>query len=421
MRSIIRRLLWVFAFTVPWEGVVAFPGVGTPSRVVGTATLVAALVTTVAKGRFRKPHVIFGFASAVIAFSTLSLLWTISYPDTIRLVWTSVQVLGSVWVVQEFAETREEQQSLLVAFCLGELVPLAGVLNTFMTGATMGSEHDRYTTTGFNADDLGLTLVIGIPIAWHLMMSYAGTFRPIVRAIALIYFVVAPVGILLSGTRGAMLAGVVALSIVPLTLPQRSLRSFFLITTLLVVVAGAAAVVVPERTWARALTIRAEVLEGGKMSGRTAIWEAGIAVFPERPLLGAGAGAYGAAVEPVMNTNRIGAHNLLLGLLVEQGIIGLSIYVALLGACAVAIVRMPPPERKLWAALMLSWLVGVSSLHWEYRKVTWLLFGLVAAQSAATRVRRRLSPSQRNLTETPFPRHSPRTVYSPAVDQRAIR
>jgi O-antigen ligase len=419
MRSVTRRLLWLFVFTVPWD-IVMFPGVGALSRIAGLVTLAAALVTTMAEGRFRKPGAIFGFASAFVAFSTLSLFWTISYSNTVGLVLTGIQVLGSVWVVQEFAGTREQQQSLLVAFCLGELIPLAGVLNAYRGGVALGALRDRYTAFGLNLDDVGLTLVIGIPIAWHLMMSYAGTLRPIVRALALIYFVLAPVGVLLTGTRGAILAGAVALSIVPLTLPKRSLRSYLLNAVLLVVVAGAAAVVVPERTWARILTIREEVLEGGSMTGRRAIWEAGLTVFPTRPLLGAGTGAYGEAVEPVMNSDRFGAHNLLLGMLVEHGIVGFTLYAALLGACAIAIMRMPPAERKLFAVLMLSWLVGVMSLNWELRKVTWLLFGLVAAQSAAGRIGMRLSPSP-SLTEAASQRRSVPDIYSPSVGQRAIR
>jgi O-antigen ligase len=237
---------------------------------------------------------------------------------------------------------------------------------------------------------------------------------------ALVYFAVAPVATLLTGTRGAILAGVVALSIVPLTLPRRSLRFFVLMTALLIVVGGTAAVVVPERTWARVSTIRGELLEGGSMTGRAAIWEAGLTVFPNRPLLGAGAGAYGEAVEALANW-RHAPHNMPLGVLVEQGIVGFSIYATLLGACAVAILRMPLPERNLWGALMLSWLVGVMSLNWEYRKVTWLLFGLVAAQGASDSARRRVSRSQRHLGECQLLMPLPSEKPIASVDRRAIR
>ena len=71
-----------------------------------------------------------------------------------------------------------------------------------------------------------------------------------------------------------------------------------------------------------------------------------------------------------------------LALLVEQGVVGLFLFASLLLACAWTIVGLPSPERKLWAVLMLGWLVGVMSIDWQYDKITWLLFGLLAAQSA---------------------------------------
>jgi O-antigen ligase len=419
MRSLTRRLLWLFVFTVPWD-IVFFPGVGALSRIMGAATFGAAMITIMVEGRFRKPNIIFGFSAAFIGFSALSLLWTISYPDTMALVMTAVQMLPIVWIMQEFAETREQQQSLLAAFCLGELVPLAGVLTAFGTGRALGPLGDRYTTQGFNLDDLGVTLVIGIPIAWHVMMSYVASLRRCIRAISTVYFALAPVGVLLTGTRGAVVAGVVGLGIVPLTLPRKSLRSFLLITGLLVMAAGAAAIVVPGRTWNRVFTIRSEILEGGPMSGRAAIWQAGLDAFPLRPLLGSGVGAFAAAIQALGN-KRNAPHNMPLGVLVEQGIVGFSIYLALLGACALTIVRMPPPERKLWAVLMLSWLIGVMSLNWEYRKITWFLFGMMAAQRGLDRMSSRLAHSHRHVTGMPLLSRPVHMVHSSTLDQPAVR
>jgi len=418
MRSLTGRLLWLFVFTVPWD-VVAFEGVGALSRVVGLAVLGTALLTTAIEGKFRKPTAIFAIASAYIAFTALSLLWTISYPDTVQIVLTGVQILGSMWVVAEFTRTREQQQSLLVAFCLGELIPLAGIFNSLRTGTRLRFS-ERYTAIGLNADDIGLTLAIGIPIAWHLLMTYSGPLRRMVRAVGLIYLVLAPVAILLTGTRGAAIAAVLAFSIVPLTLPPRSIRSVVLTAVGMMAIAATATVVVPQRMWDRILTIRQELLEGGSMTGRANIWQTGVDLIPEHPFVGVGASAFGAAVEPILR-KRQAPHNLVLGLLVELGIVGCSIYAALLGACAMAIRRMPPQERKLWAVLMLCWLVGVMSLNWEYRKVTWLLFGLVAAQSAIDTARRRLSASLAPVGGAAIEPRSLHPVYLPSAHQRAAR
>jgi hypothetical protein len=74
---------------------------------------------------------------------------------------------------------------------------------------------------------------------------------------------------------------------------------------------------------------------------------------------------------------------LFLSVLVELGVIGALIAFALLFLSVYPAFRLPRQERGLWIVLMLSWAVGVSSLTWEYRKPTWILFGLLAAHIAA--------------------------------------
>jgi O-antigen ligase len=125
------------------------------------------------------------------------------------------------------------------------------------------------------------------------------------------------------------------------------------------------------------------------MAGRTLIWKAGLQAFPEHPILGAGAGAYEAAVEPYLRfKKRIFSHNVALALLVEEGVVGALVFAVIVGACARTIYHLPPPHRALWTVLILAWLVGSMSGNWEHAKVTWVLFGLIAAQSGAQVARR---------------------------------
>jgi O-antigen ligase len=267
---------------------------------------------------------------------------------------------------------------------------MASLLNNFNANVQLRTAG-RFTASGVNADDLGLTLVIGIPMAWYLIRYGRG----MVRIIASVYFALAPLSILLTGTRGAFVAGIIALSIVPLTLARPSLRSFVVATVSLLLITGATAVMVPRASWTRILSIPSEVLEGGSMTGRKYIWEAGLKVFPEHPFLGFGAGAYGPAVGQLLNTDRTVSHNVPLAVLVELGIVGCCLFAAFLGSCASVILRLPPPDRKLWAVVMTSWLVGVMSVNWEYRKVTWLLFALLAARGGERIAHRENVESQR--------------------------
>ena len=382
MRKLTTTLLWLYVFSVPWD-VVPIAGLGTLTRLVGISLIGVAIVTITLEGRCRKPDAIFGIALVFTAASVMSLLWTVSYSATLEAVVTYVQLLLSAWVLREFARTREQRQSLIVAFCLGCFIPMFSLLHNFMTGVEVGhGSNIRYTASGFNANGVGLLLVVCLPFAWYLIL----TFRSVtVRALALIYLVLAPAAVLLTGTRGALVAGVVAVCIVPLTVPKASFR-YLVITAALILVSIVIAPKLPKTATSRFATIPEEIASGG-MSNRRMIWGAGLDAFPDRPVLGIGAGAYGSVLANAGN-KALPAHNLLLGILVEQGIVGVILFAALLVACGRTIAGMPPLDRKLWAVVMLSWSVGLMSLSIERWKVTWLLFGLLAAQSQASVHRR---------------------------------
>jgi O-antigen ligase len=379
MPSVSRYLLWVYVFTVPWDNF-ALPLVGTVSRAFGLAVVGAAALTIAAKGRVRRPDAVLGFVIAFTVWSVISLLWTLSYDHTVEMVTTYAQCAASVWVIRELVRTREELEPLLGALLFGFFVPLTSVLNNFRFGVAIGGDAERFSGVGLNADFVGLLLVLGLPIAWHLVMHRRG----IVRVAALVYVVTAPVGLLLTATRGALVAGIAASAIVPLTLfRRRSLRSYALAGVLLIVVTLFAVQFVPNYSWERMGSTVREISGSGTMSGRTVVWSAGLQAFPQRPLLGAGAGAYGAAIDPYFRSGGryINPHNVAIGLLVEEGIVGLLLFGGIFGASAWTIFRSPPPYGALWGVLLLTWLVGGMTGNPETQKITWVLFGFVSSQS----------------------------------------
>jgi hypothetical protein len=88
----------------------------------------------------------------------------------------------------------------------------------------------------------------------------------------------------------------------------------------------------PPSSWRRLESAAAEVSEG-KLNSRTVLWQAGLDMFRDRPFGGIGAGA------------RI--------------------------------------TRSFRLTRLAVWSLGVCSLTWEYRKPTWLVFGLLAAHLAS--------------------------------------
>jgi len=192
---------------------------------------------------------------------------------------------------------------------------------------------------------------------------------------------------LLTASRGATLASVVALAIVPLTLARLTARQRIAVVLTVSVLVCAALLFVPSSSWERLSTMPSE-FERGTLTGRTVIWTAGWEIFRAHPFLGIGANAFRTIVSRVLaEPIRLGehdpappAHNTFLSVLVEQGVIGFTLFCALLGVLALSLRAMPPFPRRLWIVSLGVWVVGVSSLTWEMRKPTWLFFGLIMAQ-----------------------------------------
>ncbi len=147
---------------------------------------------------------------------------------------------------------------------------------------------------------------------------------------------------------------------------------------------------VPAETWERLSTIGAAITHG-TLTHRTSIWAAGIDVFRHHALLGVGAGAYGTSVRSLLDIPYV-SHNLFLSVLVELGVVGALILLVLLSTLFYCASQLPKLERRFWTVLLLSWMVGVSSLTWEYRKPTWILFGLLATEYTFTQTKRKRTP-----------------------------
>jgi O-antigen ligase len=300
----------------------------------------------------------------------LSLLWTISYAATAEQVRTYLQLVAVIWLLGEFIRTREQLESMMRAFWLGAFVLAVDVLWNFNSGEVSGG---RYSASTFNPNYIGFTLAVGFPMAWRQVVTRRGA----VRVAAAAFCMVAPFTILLTASRSATIAGLIGLTIIPLTM-RRPSRSLIPVTAGLLVTAVAIGSFVPKQTWDRILSTRSEI-ESGELGGRGDIWAAGWVAFRERPILGSGTSTYRVATTPLVRRDLPG-HNMVLTLLVDQGLVGLSLFLVLLAACAWSIAHLPSQDRRTWVVLMLGWLVMAMAHDTHGDKVTWVMFGLLAAQ-----------------------------------------
>jgi O-antigen ligase len=298
---------------------------------------------------------------------------------------TYLQVLTMVWLIWELAVTEGRVVGLLQAYVFGALVASIGTIYNFVTGVTAAQlastipgrvawETYRYSFAFLNEDDLGLVLALSIPMVFYLLVSLKGS---LVKLLCWLQLVAGVAAILLSGSRGPLVAAIVGLAMLPLTVFRlpRWQRVASLVACFGLIACGS--YLIPQSTWIRIFQFGSELSEG-TLTHRSVIWAAGLGAFRDHALLGVGAGAYGPTILRVVDVPYV-AHNTFISILVELGVVGALLLSALLASIFYCAYRMRYLERCLWITLLLAWTVGVSALTWEYRKPTWFLFGLLTA------------------------------------------
>jgi O-antigen ligase len=137
----------------------------------------------------------------------------------------------------------------------------------------------------------------------------------------------------------------------------------------------------PQSSRQRLATLPAEAVTG-TFHGRTTIWKTGLKLLKSHWAQGIGIGAFPEAVKPWLGTSGVPAiqftaHNTFLSVLVETGVPGALLFGLLLATMAWFAWMLGPSERALWFTMLAVWVTGVSTLTWEQRKPTWLIFGLI--------------------------------------------
>jgi O-antigen ligase len=373
--------LWLFVATIPVEKTLEMPGIGTVSRVAGAVAMAAGAMAVLITGRLRHPALSLVAAALFAVWSIMSRLWTLNLDETQERTATYLPLLVLAVFLWQFCRTTRQIRQLAIAYACGMMYSVGDTVYRWMTRASQ-IYYQRFANEGFDPNDLALTLAIGIPFLYWLSLTAetrkaAWMWR---AAIGLAAF-----NIFLTASRGGAMALAAALVIVPLTLRLLEKRDRTLIAVGAIAAGMAVAYAVPAASWARLATLGKEAKEG-TLNSRTLIWATGLQAFSASPVLGVGSGAFPESVRATMGRPREWtpvAHNTFLSILVETGLAGFAIFMALAAAMIWSAFRLPWLERRLWLVVLAVWTIGVSALTWEHRKPTWLLFALLPTHAAA--------------------------------------
>jgi O-antigen ligase len=365
MTSVAYAALWIFVFSIPWEGILVVPGMAVVPKLTGITALALTLFAIGVSGRFRRWHT-FHVAAFLFVVCTGGELLFVNFRGLPHKYWTFVQLFLVLLMVWELAATWRRQLGLLTAYVMGSHV---AALATLLAYRRMAGLMRRYAAGSFDPNDLAMTLALALPMAWYLGMNYR---QPLLRWACRAYLPLGLVAIGLTGSRGGMLACMVALLVVPLTLTKLSPGRVAAGIAMLGLAGTLAVVYVPQKIVARLATTGSEV-EGLSFGGRFKLWKAGLNAFTQQPFLGYGTATFKQTITPQLGSLAQVAHDSFISVLVEEGLLGFVLYMAMLLAAFRAVLSLPLLERRFALVLLATLGVAMLPLTWEDSKAVWFV------------------------------------------------
>jgi len=361
----------VVVFMIPWEEMAQIPGMRTLIFVAAALAFGLSLLGIVFRLSVKRLPAAMVFLALFVAWSFLSLSWSLNDEQTWIRSTTYLYLFLFAWMIWEFADSPIRQQWLMVAYLLGCCVCMAMQITAFALGTARGF---RITGGEANVNNLATMLAIGIAMAAYLAARTSAKHK-LLRNIYWAFIPTAGLSIFLTGSRG----GVVALAIVVvMTMWAMRLGGWKAIVLFLLVV-GAGAYYVP-RILPSDLKERVTSTEVGTLAVRFNLWNAGITVWSERPLIGVGSGAFITATEGIANRPGV-AHNTCIAILTENGAIGLALKLGAWSLLLLGVWAMPRQERLLWLTAFAVWAAVSLKGDLQTLKITWLLYAMIMAQA----------------------------------------
>lgn len=405
-----RRTAWIllllFAFAIPWEYSLDLGGIfGNAARIAGLLVLVAVVPAVLQAGRMRTPGALWVLTLALFLWFCASYFWTIDPVATLEKMRGYFQEMMIVWLMWELADTPSDLRSVLRATVAGSYVLALLTLAAFHSPEAIAAGQIRFAAYGQDPNEVARFLDLSFPLA-ALLVNCERRWAP--RLLALGFFPLGILAVLLTASREGFLAAVIGIVGSVILLSQGRARRFAAAAFALPPLLVALWFIVPGGTLARLATIP-EQLRSGDLNQRMSIWSAGWRAFAHAPILGLGAGSFvtAAGLSPIDT-----AHNTALSIAVSGGLCALFLSAALAILAIHCAWRTRGPLRVALITSLFAWVLTSLVATVEENRTTWLLLAIVAVAG------RLASEDPAGLTgcfsaRTQLPARPPKTQLTP--------
>ncbi|CAN5523833.1 hypothetical protein BH11ARM2_BH11ARM2_01490 [soil metagenome] len=382
IRKVARFFAFFYCLAAIGINVTAEGVLGSMVRVLGVPTLFLWLVSLFEKGSFRR------WTSFNVAFlffllvQIVSRVWTIDINGTNYIIWRYSLIFGLTLIVYDiFSDSLRSADLGLEAAVFGSLTAALWTIYNWKTG-NVYFDKSRYAATGLHPNSTAFIVSIGIPVAADLWRRKA--LNPFFRTVNGLYIPIALLALVLTGSRGGMLAAAPIL----LWLFWTVLRSK-VGTVALPALAVAFLIYLPtnpelQNNLDRATNI--QQAQDDRLSGRTGLWDTAERLFKDSPFIGRGAGSfrYAAGADAVDVTGyAMGAHNSYLEVSVETGMLGVAALVGSLAMGILAASRLPKGHRTPYvlATSIIPMAMFYETFEWYY--MPWAYVAVICSYSVA--------------------------------------
>ncbi|MBI5962706.1 MAG: O-antigen ligase family protein [Chloroflexi bacterium] len=376
MRKITYWLAVLLIFIVPWEDSISVTTLGSLARVMGLVVAAFWVATMLLEGRFRKPHPFHVIVLLFFLWNFISVFWSPDSESTIQRIKTYSQIFLLMLIFWEVFQKPENLMAGLQAYIYGSYILIASTIYNYINGNVAVAYEGRYSATGVNAVDLTLILMMGLPVAMQLFFA-AGQSRKslVIKLVNLAYIPLAIFSIVLTGSRTSLIA-VIPFGIYLVGMRQIKFDRKILVFAILIISALALFPFIPQEITARLGTLGSSI-ETGDLGGRVELWGQAILVLAKHPIMGLGSGTLDSAIGSA-------AHNTFVSVAAETGFLGFILFMAILAVVFFQAMNIQNGNSGLWVAIFLTWVIGVCSLSWEFRKLTWLFLNFIVIEGSFT-------------------------------------
>lgn len=390
--------LGAFALLVPFDPLLVL-GSGESGRTLtwfaGAAAATILLGTGLINQRLRRAPAAAIWWLVFVSWCVVTTAWAIEPEASIDVLPTVAATLGLYLVASCFRYTKAELRHILFLTMLGGCSAGMWTAYLFFTG-TFYQEAATSTMRGslvaggrlYNPDLLGISLLLPIALALTDFLSHTGKIR---KALLLLAITGSSLGLLVTMSRGAVVALIVTLSVCLYRIrPGR--RVMLPLATFAILIA-----IMPPLFFTRFQTMGES---GG--AGRMDIWKVGITAFAHYGVMGAGLSNFPNAYTKYMGEaphykgDFRDAHNIFLAVGVETGVVGLLLLIGALVSqlrAAISLKRayriqtfLPATEAAMWGLIVSGMTANILWFKAFWLPLTLLTIATKAAADLADEV-----------------------------------